>query len=188
MSKLASYAVAAAFLAVALAVPAFAQQQKGDVELGLNGDVLVTHSSPVEADGIVDVSLGYYLTERNLVGFESQTQIAGGSKESTYVDEFVFGHYRRLFVSKKRPTVMPYAGVYAGTEVSNEGLYGTTKKDIFASQGEGGFKFFVSKKTAFEVAYNFLYYRVPSISFQNSSASVVTFGITYDFSRKNKKQ
>jgi hypothetical protein len=191
MKKFAFIVISAALLAATVAAPAFAQQEKGDVELGLNGDVLFSHSSPLYSHGDVFVDLGYYVTSKNLVGISSETQIdhvngSTGVSASTNTSESIYGHYRHLFSLKAHPVLFPYVGAYAGGNYDNQGTTSSDKKFLFAGQGEGGIKYFMSKKAAFEVAYNLLYVNYPNSNFQNRSFSDITFGLTYDFGKKKK--
>ena len=199
MRKVKMMVVAVALAAVSFAVPAFAQPEKGDVELGANGNLLFTHMDPSTTIGQFSVQAGYYLTKNDLVGVSSNTmflhnsELSGGTDGAlgnTLTLEAITGHYRRVFNLKSQPALVPFAGVYAGSAIlSMGGEAGSYNK--FLGQGEAGVKFYVSKKTAFEVAYNLLYVNVNENgwdnSFKNDSASNISFGFTYDFGKLFKK-
>lgn len=163
----------------------FAQQEKGDSELGLNGAFTIPHSDPGGATGEANITYGYYFTQHDLIGVGGLIVVSNSSQ--TFGPE---GRYRHLF-STGNPKVFPFLGVSAGVNINH--FSGAFTND-FIGVGEAGVKFFVSQRTAFEVAYNFQYLHaggLPSVpgfndSFSQNTQSIITFGFTHLFGGHHK--
>lgn len=169
-------AFALAFISAALTMPAFAQQEKGDKEVALNGFVDVPHSDPSSVLGDVTVRLGYYIKPNTLIGIDSTTFIQKSGQ-----DEFVDVFYRHLFHTHSGK-LYPFLGASAGENLLHDG---GTNSNLLA-KGEVGLKFYLSRRFAFETAYNFQYVHVPGQSFSESSDSVIVFGFSYLFGGRKR--
>ena len=176
-----------AMLVMAAATAGYAQQEKGDSELGLNGAFTIPHSDPGGATGEANFTYGYYFTKHDLIG-------AGGLLVVSSAGQ-IFGpegRYRHLF-STGNSRVFPFVGVSAGVNINH--FSGSFTND-FLGVGETGLKFFVSQRTAFELAYNFQYLHaggLPGIpgfndSFSQNTQSVITFGFTHLFGGHGKSK
>jgi hypothetical protein len=191
--KVSSVRVSAAFaLVVALAIPAFSQAVKGDSELGLNGAVIITHQSPISTSGLAAVTYGYYFTNRDQLGFQNISIISGGGGSGTSVTDYFLGDYIHLFPLGSNPKVAPFVGGAAGVLAMTSGgsssaTGGGSNSGTFIANGQGGLKFYVSEKTAFEVAYQLLYEQQSGGTFASNSLSEITFGFTYSFGGPRKK-
>jgi hypothetical protein len=164
---------------LAVGVPCFAQQEKGNSELSFNGSIMIPHSNPGDnANGLVQIGYGYYFTSKDRFGFDTIVFLNGSAQ-----DVFLDGRYRHLFPTKN-PKVFPFIGGAAGFNVFHESS-GTNKN--FLGSGEFGLKFWLSQRTSFEASYNFEYIRVAGQSFKENSSSVLLFGFTYLFGGKEKK-
>jgi hypothetical protein len=160
-------------LMFALATCAVSQQAKGDSELGLNGSFSVPHSSPSDAFGVAQISYGYYFKGHDLLGVDTLAII-----NKDFKDVFLQGRYRHLF-SMGNPKVYPFLGAAAGVNVAS--MTGSSTSHNGLGTAEVGVKFFVSQKTAFELAYDFQYINVSGATFSENSQSVITFGFTHLF-------
>ncbi len=163
-------------LLVVLAAPAFSQPTKGASELGLNGAVIIPDISPSDTTGLVDLSYGYYFRAHDLVGLNTITVL---SKDVQ--DIYLLGRYRHLF-SISTPRIFPFVGAGGGINVLASS--GSPTSHWGLGSGEAGVKFFVSQRTAFEVAYDLLYVNVKDASFRQASFGAITFGFTYTFGGK----
>ncbi|HEV2991211.1 MAG TPA: hypothetical protein VG759_22420 [Candidatus Angelobacter sp.] len=167
---------AVALFVLAVTVSGFCQQEKGDSELGMNGAITISHSDPGNTSGDVTVSYGYYFTKKDLVGFDTLTIL---SKDLQ--DVFLQGRYRHLFPTGN-PKIFPFVGAAAGVEIIHTGgALGGGTQHPFVGTGEAGVKFFVSQRTALEIAYNLQYIHNANGSFADNSQSLITFGFTHIF-------
>jgi hypothetical protein len=157
----------------ATSVPAFSQQAKGDSELGLNGSFSVPHSSPGDVSGTAAINYGYYFKGHDLVGADILAIL-----NKDFKDVFVQGRYRHLF-STGNPKIYPFLGAAGGINILSASGSSTAHNAL--GTAEAGMKFFVSQKTAFELAYNFQYIHISGGSFTDNSQSVITFGFTHLF-------
>jgi hypothetical protein len=157
----------------AVSVPAFSQQAKGDSEIGLNGSFIIPHSDPSTTLGIAQISYGYYFRKNDLLGLDSVVIATKGLQ-----DVFLQGRYRHLF-SIKNPRIYPFLGAQGGINVTR--LTGSPTTHDALGTAEAGLKFFVSQRSAFEIAYNFQYVHQAGMDFANSSSSVISFGFTHLF-------
>lgn len=178
--------LALGLLVLAASIPAFAQQEQGDTELGLNGSITIPHSSPSDTTGIVDVAYGYYFRQNDL--------IAGDATVLINKNSFGFGllpHYRHLFPTGN-PKVYPFLGIKPGIFIfhikGSEGFSGST--DVaFLGEAEAGVRFYLSQRSALDVAYNFDYQSSSfggGNSFADKSQSVILVGFTHIFGGHHK--
>jgi len=157
-------------------MPALAQQEKGDMEVALNGYADIPNSDPSNVEGDVMVRLGYYIKPNTLIGIESTTLLA-----KSFQEEFADVFYRHLFHTHNRK-LFPFLGGSAGEHLTHDG---GTNGNVLAT-GEAGLKYYMSRRFAFEVAYNFQYIRTPGETFANSSDSLVVFGFSYLFGGRKR--
>jgi len=174
-----------AITVAAAALPAFSQQVKGDSELGLSGSLFFNHSSPHTTNGQADMSYGYYFKKNDQAGFDTVTNISNQGS-ATDLSVYLQGRYRHLFPIKSNPMFYPFAGVKGGLYLDSPAGQASTTK-VFVGTGEAGFKQYISKKTALEVAYNFLYMNLANSDFAHETSSQVTFGFTYTFGGPKSK-
>lgn len=158
------------------ALPALAQQQKGDVELGINGSVTVPHSDPSTTTGEISGSLGKYISNNNEVGGAAIVFIEKDA-QLVYLNPF-FTH----LIKTKNPKFYPFVGGNFGFILSHDG--GTNTE--YGGAGYAGIKYYLSQKFAFQLAYNFQYQHIAGASFQEQTFSVVTFGFTYLFGKHKR--
>jgi len=168
-----SLAVGTLLIACA-AAPVFAQAERGDKEVLLNGDVTTAFGGGATTStttGNVSTGLGYYFTQAVElfgalnVGF-SRDAIAG-----TDVDAGMGLAFRYNFPRPGRQTV-PYVGVqYALNSFKNAG-------DSSYIQPNAGFKYYLQRNTAFDV--NISYGHALSSS---AGGSIVreSFGLVFGF-------
>ncbi len=165
---------------VLLVVPAFCQQEKGDKEIGIGGQMLFTHTSDFIGNASFQFSLGYFASKTNYFGFEVDptvtfTHISG--KSSTDVGGAVGANYRR-FVATSSGKVFPFVGAGGGAYIATSGGNTSTLGAVF---GEGGLKSYISQKTSLEFAYKLLYLPSGEGSFREKSISLITISIRHIF-------
>jgi len=157
---------------------AFSQQAKSDSELGLSGSFTVPHNDPSTANGEAQISYGYYFSNHDLLGMDT-VAIVSNSLDIVFVQ----GRYRHLF-GGKNAKVFPFVGAAGGVDLYH---FNGSTSHFGLGTGEAGVKFFVSQKTAFEVAYNFQYInQVPGGSFTQNSQSMIVFGFTHLFGGRRR--
>jgi hypothetical protein len=169
-------------LLLVVSAPAFSQQARGDQELGLNGSAIIPNTTPDQALALVQVSYGFYFSKHDLLGADTLAFIQKDSQ-----DVFLQARYRHLF-STGNARIYPFLGAAGGINILHNtgggGPFGSgaagTNKDGLGS-AEAGLKFFVSQRTALEIAYNFQYAHQAGVGFTDSTSSVLTFGFTYLF-------
>ena len=176
--------VAVAALLTVSALPGFSQQVKGDSELGLNESLSFPNQSGGEVTIMSTVSYGYYFRTTDLVGFDDTAVVSGTTNSLSTVD-YIQGRYRHLFPMKSNPKAFPFVGVQAG--ILATAASGSTSTNNFVSNFEAGYKYYVSPKTAFEVAYNLQYINETGGTFSSDSMNVITFGFTYNFGGPKSK-
>ena len=169
-------------LLIASSPVAYAQQEKGDKEVGISGAATITHS-PVSGTLFAEVSLGRYFTDTQYFGV-FVAPIISFSGDGTF-GAFAFGgNYRYLF-GHKNAKVWPFIGALAGgTTVRSSG--GGTKASWTALGQVGpefGLKFYASQKTSFEVSYQLEITFGSDISggFGQRSQSLIVFGFKHIF-------
>lgn len=163
-------------LFIALVMTAAAQQQAGDMELGIGGSVAVSHSTPAEGTASAQLSFGKFLTRSHFIGVQAiPTATFGGASR---VGGFFGGNYRYLF-GGERSKVFPFTGI-------GSGIWIQANEDNRAGAcvlGEIGFKAFASQRTSFEAAYNFIYFDGNSRAgrFRGNTLSQVMFSVRHLF-------
>jgi hypothetical protein len=133
-------------LVAASAVPAFAQAEKGDKEVLLNGDVTTAFggdSTTTATTGNVSGGLGYYFTQAIELFGAMNLGFARDATNGTDVDAGLGLAFRYNFARTGRQTV-PYLGVeYALNSVKNA-------KDSSYIQPNAGFKYYLQRNMAFD--------------------------------------
>ena len=173
------------FCAIGLAQPkptADAYIERGKADLAFSGNVTIPHGSVSSTSGSVFVDAGYYASRSSLVGGEVGVSAASGGQS------FSLGaHYRYLFQTRN-PKLFPFVGVSPGLGIthfsgsSNQIVpVSSSTNTTFMLRGEAGVKYFVARNVAVEAAYNLSYSHAANVSFQNSSASRLVFGLAFTF-------
>lgn len=124
----------------ALASPILAQQEAGDTELQLQGNLSISGSGGGSDSGGVNVLYGRFLTVRQEVGGMVNGFFTGNGDFGGIVGPF----YRFNFSAEK---LVPYVGAAATTSF---GDFGNSEDDLFLTL-EGGFRYFLDRRTAFSV-------------------------------------
>jgi len=162
------------------AMPAVSQQEKGDSELGLSGAFTVTNNDTSSASGFADFTYGYYFSDHDVIGLGAEPFV-----QKDVYNLYLFAQYRHLF-GPKTGKVFPFVGggggfntLHLNAAASATGSSSNTTYGL--AVGEAGVKFFVSQRTAFEVAYNLRYISASGGSFAANSTSAIVFGFTHLF-------
>jgi hypothetical protein len=150
-------------VALATALPAAAQQQKGDSELQLQGSLKLATSSDFEHSGGVNVNYGRFFTDRQEWG----VTVSGAFLPDGDVAGFGGPFYRYNFSSGD---VVPFVGGALGASFG-EGAIG----DGVQLAAEGGVRFFLDRSKAFTVTGQ-TYYSV------DNSELADTFDVLFGFS------
>jgi hypothetical protein len=193
------FCILSAALTVLSAAPTLAQQVKGDSEIGLSGAltfVPITSAgvTTIATDGTVTLSYGLYFTRGDLFGIDDQVEITGvsGGGQSLTIDDTFDFRYRHLF-GGKASKVYPFVGGGGGFRSSAApGMSNGTGASTTTTDGqydiEAGVKFYVSEKTAFEVAYQYQSYQEGTGSSSTwQQVDVINFGFTYVFGGPKSK-
>jgi len=126
---------------LAVAVPAYAQQAKGDNEFQLQGSVSIGISGQNKTDfGSVEMKYGRFITDYQQLGLEVTGFITGNNSIAGYGGPF----YRYNFSKDK---VVPYVGVGAAAYFGSQGIGKGATVDF-----EGGVRYFLDRRTAFTAA------------------------------------
>jgi hypothetical protein len=172
MKRVLLFLVAVLFAA---GVPCTAQQEGGDVEVGLAGNVLMNHTN-FGGSAFTQFTFGSYTSRGNFVRIIASPTFSF-SRGNTTVGGFLGAGYRRM-LGATSSTVQPFVGVSGGGFA--QGGSGISNL-IGSGMGEIGFKKFVSQKTAFEISYQLLYLQPTGGggSFAQRTNSQVLFGFTF---------
>lgn len=160
-------------LIVLFAAPAFAQAEKGDKEVLLNGDVTTAFggdTTSTTTTGNVSAGLGYYFTQALQLFGALNVGFARDAVSGTEVDAGLGIAFRYNF-PRPGSQVVPYAGVeYSLNSFQNAG-------DSSYIQPNGGFKYYLQRNIAFDV--NVSYGR----SLSSASGSIIreSFGLVFGF-------
>ncbi len=141
-SKVVGIALLGLTLGLTQAIAALAQQGSGDTELQAQGTLSLATSSQKNSSGGVDVVFGRFLTDAQEVGPMLMTTISGQNKLSGSAGAF----YRYNFSTGQ---VVPYVGLAASGSFSSDKTTGSTTGLML--NFEGGFRYFVDRRTAFSV-------------------------------------
>jgi hypothetical protein len=159
---------------------AVAQQEKGDKELGLSGSLMFTHSSPVFGTFTAQGNLGYYATQKDMVGFVFGPTVAFGDGET--IGSFLYGgEYQRLF-GQSNAKIWPFLGAQIGA--STVWATGMGTSTVAQLSPEVGVKIYTSPRTAFQIEY-----QIPIIlnggygGFGDRSRSEFSFGFRHLFGK-----
>ncbi len=159
---------------------ALAQQEKGDKEVGVGGQLFVTHtSSNFTGSATFQLSLGYYTSTRNYIGFEADPQLTfshvANAGNDVSVGGFFGGNYRRL-VGSPKGKVFPFIGGGGGGYLFPGGGNQAT---VYP---EGGIKSYLSQKTSLEFSYKLLVFVNGKYNgFSDRSLSLATVSIRHIF-------
>jgi hypothetical protein len=166
-------------LFILFSVSAFAQQEKGDKEFGMNGVGFFTHSDPMLGMVSVQGTFGKYLSVHDYVGATVGPGLEFSNGDVTG-NIFYGGNYRRLF-GKQNAKVYPFIGAQGGAYTYLQSSGNTTYAMVAP---EVGFKFYASQRNAFEVSYQLMIQvnNVPSGSgFGDRALSYISFGFKHLF-------
>lgn len=152
------YTALALVLLAGVPAPLDAQQAQGDKEVQFSGSLLTTigQEDVSTTSGIVQAKLGYFVTDRTEIGvFPSvlysrtrvETRVGTQTLEDTRFGMGAFGTYSFL---AEDATTVPYLGAqFYRIDVTDDDETGWVG-------GSGGFKFYLSRTTAFDVGGNLL--------------------------------
>jgi hypothetical protein len=174
-------------LAIACSVQAaWAQQKAGDKEFGFGGSLFAGHKSPFSGSAFAQASIGKFFSTTSYFGVSAGPQVTFG--EFTSYSMFTSVNYRQ-FITSQNPKFFPFVGVggggsffkAAGTKLP-DGTKVNGSSDIDPNVfGEFGIKSYISQRTSFEVAYNFLVNPNRNGGFGAKSQSIVMFSIRHLF-------
>ena len=145
MSRFRRYFTLSSLLVLLGAVPAFAQAEKGDKEVLLNGDVSSSFGggSTSATTGNVSAGLGYYFTQRVELFGSVNLSMSRQATAGTSVDAGVGMSTRYNFAQPGVKTV-PYLGFeYSLNSVKNP------KNSSFV-EPNGGIKYYLRRNVAFD--------------------------------------
>jgi hypothetical protein len=122
----------------------FAQQERGDQEIQINGNVNFNAKDIKNtANGSIGLAYGYFLTEKHQVGFQGITAFSGGG--TTFFGE---GFYRyNLKASEK---LRPYVGVATGSFGSTSDTSAAFGNNAYVKPN-AGFKYYFKRNVAFDL-------------------------------------
>jgi len=149
----------------------FAQQQKGDSEIQISGFATVIDG---DAMGSVFLKFGKYFTDNFQFGITPSVDIdTFGRSTNTTFGAGAFLTYS--FLASDAKTVPYFGASYRKTDLENWDFeYGSVG-------GQLGLKYFVTDRTAFDIAGNYLV-SIPAEDFIDSQGLVfVSFGFSYLF-------
>jgi hypothetical protein len=170
-------------LALISTVITYAQQDKGDKEIGLAGAATFSHSSPVNGNATVQGSLGYYFTQHQFVGITAGPSLQFGGGSTTGSVQYG-GEYRYL-LGQKNSKIWPFIGGTIGAETSiSKNGNSTTATTFGQAAPEFGLKFYASQKTSFELSYLLeinLSGQAAGAGFGQRSSSLILLGFKHIF-------
>ena len=140
-----------------------AQAAKGQKELSLSGDIFVPVQATATSTGLVAFDISKYFTRTSQAGIGSSFTLFGDSQPvynsknvqtgtqnvlAVISDPHVF--YRYNFSRGEEYPMVPYLGVEAGTSIQSDGNT-TQLQDNFYARPHVGFKYYFSKRAAFDL-------------------------------------
>ena len=134
------------FGALLLVLPGllFAQQEKGDKELGLDGAATISNTTPISGNLFAEISFGKYVQKNQYIGLYAAPIFSfGGAGNSDAVG--VGGEYRYLF-GHKNSRFWPFVGAQGGEAAARSNGSWSNAQSIAP---EFGLKFYASQKSAF---------------------------------------
>lgn len=144
-------------------------------EVSVAGSLVIPNSSAKDALGIVTGRFGWYASARDVVGVAATFFVY-----SRVTDLRAAAQYRRL-LCRGDARFQPFAGASAGISLLSYYDWGGTQTRFMAT-GELGFRYFPSRRLAFEAALSLDYYaRGAGTGFTHATSTVPTFGLTYVF-------
>jgi hypothetical protein len=155
---------------------AHGQQNAGDKEFGVSATVSANHGTPFTGFAFAQGSLGKFLSKSRYVGVAAGPQITFGS--FTSYSAFASANYRQ-FKETQNPKFFPFVGVGGGGQFSK-----AQKGDASVNPnvyGEFGVKSYISQRTSFEIAYNFLYTPRGNGGFGQKTQSLILFSLRHLF-------
>jgi len=141
-------------------------------ELAISGTINVPNSSPADTEGVISARAGYYLTKRDIFGVDG-TFFA----YSRVTDFYTSGYYRRL-IRIHNPRLFLFLGGAAGANTLSYYYWNSGTGHKFFADGEAGVRYYLGRKTAFEVGYKLIHIRGGGTDFASSSSSMLTFGFS----------
>ncbi len=141
-----------------LSGPLQAQQEQGDVELQFAGSVLSTvgQDGGSFTSGILKTKMGYFVTDHVELGvfpsvlFDRVTVEQGNERETFSATRFGMGLFGTYSFLMEDATTVPYVGMqFYRIDLTDEDEVGWIGAN-------GGFKFYISRTTAFDVGGNLL--------------------------------
>jgi hypothetical protein len=174
-----SWALATLVFVVLSAMPAMAQQDKGDREVGLGGQAFFTHSTDFTGDMFAQISFGYFASKKTYLGVEADplfnfSHDSSGSHVS--VGGFFSGSVRRFF--RDTGKIYPFVGGGGGGYLQGGSGGNSAQGLVFA---EVGVKDYLSQKTSLELAYRFNYLPSSSGGFSEQTLSQLVISIRHIF-------
>jgi hypothetical protein len=187
----------------------FAQQEKGDKEVGIGGQLLFTHSSNFTGNADLQASFGYYVSVRNYFGFEADPSLT--FSHSPAQPGFSFNTKTGAVTSCTAGSAGCEGGSAAMNSTDVGGFFGANyrrlvgnpKGKVFpfigggggayvqggssgnsvsgALYGEIGLKSYLSQKTSLEFAYKLLYTPQSGGTFQTETFSLITISLRHIF-------
>lgn len=188
---------------------AVAQQEAGDKEVGIGGQLLFTHTSNFTGNASFQGSLGYFATARNYFGFEVDPSLT--FTHSPGENGILFNTKTGTYTACAAGSAGCQGGSAAmnSTDVSGffganyRRLVGNPKGKVFPFVGGGGgayvaggssgnsvegavyaevgLKSYISQKTSLEFAYKLLYIPQSGGTFQDNSLSLITISLRHIF-------
>jgi hypothetical protein len=161
---------------VALAVPAYAQQEDGDKEIQVSGLLAFVPHKGIPQDnltGIAVLGVGYYPRKTHRIGFQLTSGTSGGQIQAG------LGMTYRYLIGTGNPKVYPYLGA-GGLQ---QGLRDTDGvwQGAFVVTAETGLKVFLSQKFSLDTGFTLGYVPQGSGTFVEKSGSMMTMGFAYIF-------
>ena len=137
---------AALGLATAPFLRARAQQEAGDKEIQVFGNVMTISSSGSSySSGSVGGSLGYFFTRQLQLSAGAFVTLSGGAGSSTTTQTQLSGGVRYNFATQGRKA-FPYVGIDMGTSASSDG---SPSQSFY--RPSAGFKTFFTRNAAFDI-------------------------------------
>lgn len=126
-------------------IPVFAQQEKGDKELQLQGLIQVQFGDSKAAAGDLFINFGYFFTDRQEAGIGTNVGISGSSDNVDF-QAGLTAFYRYHF-ARKKGNLQPYVGV----DFFAFDLTSAARTDLIYVRPNIGVKYFFKKNAAFDI-------------------------------------
>ncbi len=147
--------------------------KRGYYDLAFSGSLSRYHYNGGVTSGSLSADLGYYVSNRIMVGGGLGFSGGGGAWSPSYRARF------RYLIPTRNPRAYVFFGAVPGGSYLHSGTYSS---NAFSLLGEAGLKYFVVRNVSVETAYNFAFvHQAAQFASTDRSTSSIRTGLAFTF-------